>query len=299
MRRLLEIAAIVSLLATAISMPAAAQPASPDPHAAHKQQKPAPPAPPADSHDQHQHAEAAKPGASLPPFIPPVTDEDREAAFPDVAGHSVHDRATHYFVLIDQFEWQGGTAHGMNVDSRGWIGGDRDRLWFRAEGDADADRVGEMNTHVLFGRRVSRWWDLVGGVRQDLRPGDPQTWAAVGLQGIAPYWFEIEATAYVGGSGRTALRLATEYEVLITNRIVLQPLVELELSGKSDPDRGMGAGLNTTDAGLRLRYEFRREIAPYVGVTWHRKYGGTADFAATDGEATAHTRMVAGLRIWF
>ena len=236
----------------------------------------------------------------LPPFIPPLTDEDRKAAFPDVEGHAVHDKAVNYFVLFDQLEWQAGKdANGLNIDSRGWIGRDRDRLWFRAEGDSEDGRVGEAQTHVLYGRQFSRWWDVVAGVRQDFRPGPAQTWAAFGVQGLAPYWFEIEATAYVGASGRTHARFEVEYELLLTNRLVLQPLLEAEIVGKSDPERGVGAGLSTTNAGFRLRYEFRREVAPYVGVSWNNKWGKTADFAEAAGEGTGGARFVTGLRLWF
>jgi len=125
------------------------------------------------------------------------------------------------------------------------------------------------------------------------------TWAAIGVQGLAPYWFELEATVYVGESGRTQARLEVEYELLLTNRLVLQPLIEVELSGTSDPARGIGAGLSTTDVGLRLRYEFQRELAPYIGITWNRKYGKAADFAVAAGEDAGGARVVAGLRLWF
>ena len=111
--------------------------------------------------------------------------------------------------------------------------------------------------------------------------------------------FDIEATGYVGASGRTHARFEVEYELLFTNRLVLQPLFEAEVFGKSDPDRGIGAGLSTTDLGFRLRYEFRREIAPYIGVTWRNKWGKTADFAEAAGEDTGGARFVTGLRLWF
>ncbi|MGE0393431.1 MAG: copper resistance protein B, partial [Vicinamibacterales bacterium] len=137
------------------------------------------------------------------------------------------------------------------------------------------------------------------GIRQDVRTGPPQTWAAIGLQGLAPYWFEVEATAYVGPAGRTHLRLETEYELLLTNRLVMQPLVELEVYGKADPARGLGAGLSHVDAGLRLRYEFRRELAPYAGVVWVRKFFGTADFARLAGERSSGARWTVGIRTWF
>jgi copper resistance protein B len=139
----------------------------------------------------------------------------------------------------------------------------------------------------------------VAGVRQDFEPGPSRTWAAVGVQGLAPYWFEVELTGYVGASGRTHLRGEVEYELLLTNRLVLQPLLEVELYTKSDPERGIGAGLSTTDVGLRLRYEFKREFAPYIGVTWNNKWGQTGDFAEAAGEDTGGARFVTGLRLWF
>jgi copper resistance protein B len=247
--------------------------------------------------------ESAAPGVSpgqLPSFIPTPTEEDRKAAFPDVEGHAAHDQSVHYFVLLDQLEWQAANdAGGINLDGKGWIGRDRDRLWFRTEGDGEADRVEAAQAHVLYGRQIARWWDVVGGIRQDFRPGPAQTWAVLGIQGLAPYWFELEATAYVGASGRTHARLEVEYELLLTNRLVLQPLVEVEIFGKSDPERGVGAGLSTTDIGFRLRHELRREVAPYVGVVWSNKWGKTADFARAGGDDANGARLVAGLRLWF
>jgi copper resistance protein B len=265
---------------------------SSDQHAGHEQPaQGAKPKPPANNTD---------PSQELPPFIPRLTDEDRKAAFPDVEGHAVHDQAVNYFVLLDQFEWQAAAdGSGLNLDSKGWIGRDRDRLWLRAEGDSEEGRVGEAQAHVLYGRHFSRWWDIVGGIRQDFRPGPAQTWAAIGVQGLAPYWFEIEATAYVGASARTHVRFEVEYELLLTNRLVLQPLAEVEIFGKSDPQRGVGAGVSTTDIGFRLRYEFRREVAPYVGVAWSNKWGQTADFAEAAGEDAGGARLVTGVRLWF
>lgn len=247
-------------------------------------------------HDHQAHHEPS----DLPPGIPPVTDEDRRAAFPDVEGHTVHDDAVNYLVLFDQLEWQnGGGDSDYSWDNKGWIGRDRDRFWFRTEGESDGESLADAQAHFLYGRAIAPWWDLVAGVRQDFRPGPARTWAAVGIQGLAPYWFEVEATAYVGESGRTHFRLETEYELLLTNRLVLQPLAEMEIYGKSDPERGIGAGLSTLDAGLRVRYEFRREIAPYVGVQWSWKFSGTADFSEAAGERTSGARFLLGLRMWF
>ena len=288
---------IVGALLVALADPVLAQT---DPHAGHgqKPKQAAPAAPkPADKHEGHAGGDQKR---ELPPFIPPVTDEDRKAAFPDAEGHAVHDAAFNYFVLFDQLEWQTGQGEdGGSLDARGWIGRDRDRFWFRAEGDGANRRVEEAQTHLLYGRQIARWWDIVGGVRQDFRPGAAQTWVAFGVQGLAPYWFEIEATGYVGASGRTQARVEVEYELLLTNRWIVQPLVEAEIFGKSDPARGVGAGFSTTGVGFRLRYELRREIAPYVGITWNRKWGKTADFADTVGEDTGGARFVSGLRLWF
>jgi copper resistance protein B len=226
------------------------------------------------------------------------------AAWPAAAsaqhgGHAVHDEAIHTFVLFDQLEWQSGrAADGVSWDARGWIGTDRDRVWLRTEGTSGGGRLETGDVHLLYGRAISPWWDVVAGVRQDVRPGPAQTWAAVGIQGLAPYRIEIEATGYVGAGGRTQLRLEAEYELLITNRLVLQPLVEVELFGKDDPARGIGAGLSSIDTGLRLRYEIRRELAPYVGVTWHHTYFGTADAADAAGAPSEGARAVVGLRFW-
>ncbi len=307
--RIATLVAVVSGLMLADASPALAQGTSAPPsapadsaeHAGHSQEHPKPSAPskPA-AEGAHGHAGSGEPLQELPSFIPRLTDEDRKAAFPDVQGHMVHDNAVNYFVLFDQLEWQAGRgANGFSIDSQGWVGRDRDRLWFRAEGDSEDGRVGEAQAHVLYGRQFSRWWDVVAGVRQDFGPGPSQTWGAFGVQGLAPYWFEIEATAYVGASGRTHARFEVEYELLLTNRLVLQPLLETEIVGKSDPERGVGAGLSTTNAGFRLRYEFRREVAPYVGVSWSSRWGKTADFAEAAGEGRGGARFVTGLRLWF
>jgi copper resistance protein B len=226
------------------------------------------------------------------------------AAWPSAAaaqheGHAVHDEAINSFVLFDQFEWQtGGGPEGFSWDARGWIGKDRDRLWLRTEGTNERGRLETGDLHLLYGRAISPWWDVVAGVRQDVRPGPAQTWAAFGIQGLAAYRIELEATGYLGAHGRTQLRLEADYELLITNQLVLQPLVEAEVFGQDDLARGVGAGLSAIDMGLRLRYEIRRELAPYVGMVWQRTFFGTADQAEAAGQPTGGVRAVAGVRFW-
>lgn len=303
----LRLAVVLLLVAGAPRAHAQTPPAPPppDPHAGH--QLPPPPAPAAaDPHAGHQmpapdgSSAPAPPAAPLPDFIPPITDADRAAAFPDVMGHSVHDQAVNSFVLFDQLEWQGrGGPGALDWDMRGWVGNDRTRGWFRSEGEGSGGRVQEAQVHAFIGRKISRWWDVLAGVRQDVRPGPAQTWVAVGVQGLAPYWFDVEVTAYLGAAGRTHVRLETEYDLLVTNRLVLQPLIEAEVHGKADPDHGVGAGLSTVDAGVRLRYEIRRRFAPYLGVTWRRAFFATADRAAAAGLRSRQTRLAAGLRLWW
>jgi len=250
---------------------------------------------PPDDHSPHQ-----SPATPLPPFIPPVTDADRKAAFPDVQGHPAHDRSINYFVLFDQLEWQTGSgADAFSWDTKGWVGQDRNRFWFRSEGDRAGGRTEQAQTNLLYGRAIARWWDVTAGVRLDTLPDTPRSALALGVQGLAPYWFEVEASAYIEPSGRTHVRFETEYDLLITNRLVLQPLVEFEVYGRADRERLIGTGLSSGELGLRLRYEFRRELAPYVGVVWTRKFFGTADQARAAGQAVAGTRLAVGLRTWF
>ncbi len=251
---------------------------------------------PADEHSTHQPPASAP----LPDFIPPLTDADREAAFPDVHGHTVHDEGINYFVLFDQLERQAGDGvGGLSWDAKAWVGKDRSRLWFRAEGERLGGRLEQAQTNILYGHAIAPWWDVTAGVRLDTLPNTPRTAVAIGIQGLAPYWFEVEASAYVEFSGRTHVRVETEYDLLLTNRLVLQPLLEFEIYGRSDPERGIGTGLSTGEFGLRLRYEVRREFAPYVGVVWTRKFFGTADRSRVAGDDVAGTRLAVGLRTWW
>ncbi len=231
--------------------------------------------------------------------VPTPTEEERKAAFPpDLQGHAVHDTGLHYFVLLDQLESQvSGDGVGAIWDAKAWVGGDLNRIWIRSEGDY-LDGL-DMEAHLLLGRNISRWWTLVGGVRQDMKPAPARTWAAIGIQGLAPQWFDIEATVYLGESARTAVRVEAEYDLLLTEQVILQPLLEVNVAGKGDAERSIGAGLSTVELGVRVRYEIKREVAPYAGLVWHRKLFGTGDQARAHGEGVGGWRLVTGLRLWF
>lgn len=203
-------------------------------------------------------------------------------------------------LLLNQLE----TVHGRDGNAQvweveGWYGRDENKLWLRSEGEASQGRVEDGNVEVLWSHAITACWGSQLGVRHDFGAGPGRDWVAFGVQGLAPYWFELEATGYVGSSGRTAARFRGDYEVLFTQRLVLQPELELNLYGKNDSARGIGSGLSDVQFGLRLRYEVRREFAPYVGINWVRRVGTSADYARADGQPVLDQQFVAGFRIWF
>lgn len=184
-------------------------------------------------------------------------------------------------------------------DLQAWYGRTYDRAVVKAEGEADDGRIGEARTELLWGHAVATYWDTQLGVRYDSGEGPNRSWLAFGIQGLAPYWFNVDVAAYLGEGGRSALRLDAEYELLLTQKLILQPKIETNFHGKADTARGFGSGLSEAAVALRLRYEIRREFAPYVGIERSGKFGGTADFVRAAGERTTETRVVAGLRFWF
>jgi copper resistance protein B len=203
-------------------------------------------------------------------------------------------------VLLDRFEWRGGAgANGSAWDAHARYGGDYNKLWFKTEGQRARGRTEDARAELLWDRIVARWWSLQLGARQDFGAGPTRKWGAAGVQGLAPRWFDIEATFYVGDGGRTAARFQAQYELSFTQRLILQPELEVNLYGKSDPQRGLGSGLSDMEFGLRLRYEIWREFAPYVGATWNRAFDATANFRRTGGESIGNARAVAGVRVWF
>jgi copper resistance protein B len=232
--------------------------------------------------------------------VPVLTDADRAAAVPPPNDHPVHDDTLQSFVLFNRLEGSDadeGTT--LEWEGQAWIGTDLNKLWLRSGGERVGSHTEAADLEVLYGRAFARWWDVVAGVRHDFKPGASQDFAAIGVIGVAPYKYEVEATAYIGQSGQTAARLEAEYETLLTNRLILQPLVELNFYGQNDERRGIGSGLSTAEAGLRLRYEFTRQFAPYIGVVREWSFGRTADFRHDSGDDTNDTRFVAGVRIWF
>ena len=256
-------------------------------------------------HSKMGHAEmvqdAEKPIQQPLTPIPAVSDLDRLAAFPIVDEHAMHGENSMFgMLLFERLEaWDASPGTGLAWDVQAWLGTDINRVWIRSEGEQAAGELESAGLELLYGRSVAPWWDVVAGVRHDFKPGQSQDFLALGVIGITPHTSETAATAYIGESGRSTARFALEYETLLTNRLIAQPVIEAEFNGQSDAARASGAGLSTVGAGLRLRYEFSRRFAPYVGISWEKAYGQTAQYRLQDGEDADEMRLVAGLRMWF
>jgi len=236
------------------------------------------------------------------PALPPITDADRAAAFRYLGGHShaMLEDPFDYSVRVDELETQQADGDDpLTWNARAWLGRSFDKLVIRTEGEQRGSDTDRAELELLWSHTVARWWEVVVGARTDFQPTPSRTWAAFGVQGIAPYRFDIEATAYLADGGDSAARLEATYELLITQRWVLEPRLDLDWYGQDDPARGVASGLARGEGGLRLRYEIRREIAPYVGLVRERKFGGTADLASAAGEHPDDTRWVIGLRLRF
>ena len=159
--------------------------------------------------------------------------------------------------------------------------------------------LGDSQQQFLYSRAVTTYFDLQGGLRSDLDSRPTRNWAAFGIQGLAPYFFDLELTGFVSGQGHLAAKLQGSYDLLITQRLILQPQIELNIYSKADPARLTGPGFSDIDTGLRLRYEFSRQFAPYIGVVYEGKFGQTANFVRQAGESTGDVRFVFGIRAWF
>ena len=215
-------------------------------------------------------------------------------------GPVVEDQSIFAHLIVDQLEARlaSGDA-GLRWDAEAWAGPDAWRVWLKSEGDrSKSGQLQDGQTEAMVSRPIAPFWDLQLGARYDLdsRPG--RAWGAVGVQGLAPGNFDIEATAYAGEKGAAA-KFKASHDVLLTNRLILQPEAELNAYSQDDRARLIGSGISDLDAGLRLRYEITRKFAPYVGVTWAKDFGRTASLMRTAGEQTDEVRLAIGLRGWF
>lgn len=290
-------------------------PAGPgDPHAGHGMgtMQPATPASPADPHAGHGMGPAAGPAPAPPEAPPPAAFSGPRHAADLLFDPSAMARAREelraeqgdvraYRVMVDQLEARIHEGRdGYLWDAQGWYGGDINKLWIKTEGEGSfGEKTGEAEVQALWSRAITPWFDVQAGLRYDFRPDPERGHLVLGLQGLVPYQFEVDAAAFVSDEGDVSARFEAEYDLLITQRLILQPRAEINLAAQEVRELGIGSGINDVELGLRLRYEFAREFAPYVGVQWERKLGETADFARDEGESVDDLFFVTGVRIWF
>lgn len=223
------------------------------------------------------------------------------AGTPEDWPNPIPDQQPYWIVLGDRLEARYADDVDVYVwDMQGWYGGDLNRLWVKTEGEGvQGESAESAELQVLFSKRFLPFWDWQIGIRQDLEPGPGRTHAVLGLQGVTPYEFEWDGAVFISEDADVTARIEAEYDLRITQRWVIQPRLELNAAASDVPELGIGSGLNSSELGIRLRYEFKREFAPYIGLSWEQRYGETADIARLAGEATSTTFVVVGVRGWF
>ena len=215
------------------------------------------------------------------------------------------DNKTYLFLIVDRLEYT--SIKGPNPlvwDAQGWIGKDYHKFWFKAEGEAmTVEKEGEMEFQGLYSRAIGPYFDAQAGIRYDIaydRTGNrSRGFAVFGLQGLAPYFFEVEGALFISDAGDVSANFEAEYDLLFTQRLIGQPRVTTRLALQEVEEFGVGSGFNNVKLGFRLRYEIRREFAPYVGISWNRKLGETADLTRLDGGEASVFGLVGGVRMWF
>jgi len=236
------------------------------------------------------HPEHAGLGRTLPPGWEPA----------------VHDTMVNTFTSFQKAEFRTGDAPDAAVfDTEGWIGGDFQRFWWKAEGEQESKgaKAGRVEAQALYSRLVSPFWDFQTGVRVDRhysgRTRRTTGYFVIGFEGLAPYWFDVEPALFLSEKGKASFKLTSSYDQLITQRWVIQPRIDLNAAFQDDPKRNVAAGINDAEFSVRLRYDISRQFSPYVGVTWRRVLGATAGLARRAGEDLSTTSAVFGLRTWF
>jgi copper resistance protein B len=221
---------------------------------------------------------------------------------------AVEDSALRWATFVQRAEFRSGdTADAAVLDAEGWVGGDYQRFWWKLEGEqlTERPRSGEVEFTALYSKLFSPFWDVQAGIRVDRTYRGPSRETrghlVVGLEGLAPYRFEVEPTLALSDEGDVSFELTASYDQLITQRLVLQPRLGLRLdSAKGAPSEGLiGEGLNDLDLGFRVRYDVSRQFSPYVGWEWHRPLGGSAGLARAAGRDRCLSTWVVGVRAWF
>lgn len=234
-----------------------------------------------------------------------VTPSLQAQEAPPFSNDLMMDDKTHVFFMTDRLEYyRAGAIDPIVWDAQGWVGIDLSKFWFKAEGEASTlENEGEMEFKGLYSRAISPYFDVQAGIRYDLgysREGrESRTFGVLALQGLAPYLFEVDGSLFVSFSGDISAVVEGEYDLPLTQRLIGQPRFATAVALQEVPKHGVGSGFNRVELGFRLRYEIKREFAPYVGISWKRKLGETADFARLEGEKASMFGLVGGVRMWF
>lgn len=296
------------------TMPAAEPEPATDPHAGHSMPA-AEPEPVADPHAGHGEASASSAAGTQPPVAGPPSEafSGPEFAADAVFGASamalsrraelgpMHGGSTAHLVMIERLEARLDDGEDTYLlDGQAWYGGDIDKLWLKFEGEGAFDGGFEgAEVQALWSRAIGPWFDLQTGVRYDVGPGKDRGHLVVGVQGLAPYWIELDVAAFLSEQGDLTASIEAEHDMRITQRLILQPRAELSLAAQDIPEHGIGAGVTTFEAGLRLRYEVVPQFAPYLGVEYSAQLGETADRARAVGEDPEQLSFLIGIRAWF
>ena len=225
-----------------------------------------------------------------------------------MAGWEETDEIALVKIMVDQFEYRDNESKNKNTlrwDMQGWYGRDYNKFWFKFEGEDEVSSDnGNLELQTLYSRAVTAFWDFQVGARYDRQYGggansNDNFFAVVGVQGLAPYWFEMEPALFIRDDGDVSARLVSTYDMRFTQRLILQPRLEVNASASEDRNLGIGKGLNDIQLGTRLRYEIKREFAPYIGLEWKKQFGDTADFSRAEGNDIDNTALVTGIRFWF
>ncbi len=239
----------------------------------------------------------------------PGTFAQQPEVVPPPPGHwpdPVTDNQIIGYLLFEQLEYRGNEGtETFTWEVQGWVGRDYDKLWVKTEGDQrlSGDEGGEAEGQLLYSRLITPFFYFQVGGRYDrlygAGPDHSRFFGVIGLQGLVPYQCDIEPALFISENGDVSARLEAEYDLLLTQRLILQPRLEVEIAGQAVEEFGVGEGFNDIELGLRLRYEIRREFAPYIGLSWTRLLGNTADLARREGSEVDNVAFVAGARMWF
>ena len=205
------------------------------------------------------------------------------------------------FIMIDRLETQITDGEDALVwDMQAWYGTDDNKLWIKTEGEYSfgSDEIEGAEIQALWSKPISTYWDLQAGLRYDFAPKG-RTHAVLGFQGLAPYWFEVDAALFLSNKGDLTVRAEAEYDLFLTQRLIVQPRAEIEFSAQDITELKTASGFTGLDLGVRLRYEIKREFAPYVGVEWQKNLGGTADIVRINGGDTDKLAVLFGIRAWY